>query len=134
MNNQAIVESFCEAWSAMNFAAVIDHLHDDIFYHNIPMQPLHGIDAVRDYLQNAWQFEACEWRLLNIVANGDIVMTERIDEFIIDGNRVSLPLMGVFELLDRKILRWRDYFDLASYRAQLQAAKQHQSPDNNPQL
>ncbi len=122
MNAKAIIESFVETWNRMDFEAIIDALDENVVYHNIPMQALHGRDAVRTYLQGAWRFESVDWRLENIAADGAVVLTERVDNFVINGREVSLPVMGTFEIRNGKIAAWRDYFDLASYRAQLAAA------------
>lgn len=121
---QAIVEKFIDAWNRMDFDAIIEALHRKVLYHNIPMAPLEGREAVREYLRNAWRFEAVNWQTINIASEGDTVLTERVDNFVINGTRVSLPVMGVFEIADDKIVAWRDYFDLASYRAQLAAANE----------
>lgn len=106
----------------MDFDAIVDALGEDVVYHNIPMQALRGRDAVRAYLRDAWRFEAVDWRMLNIATDGNKVLTERVDNFVINGHTVSLPVMGTFEVVDGRITAWRDYFDLASYRRQLQAA------------
>ncbi len=124
MDARAVVEAFVAAWSRMDFDAVIGALSEDVIYHNIPMQPLHGRDAVRSYLKKAWRFDSVDWRLLNIAADGSVVLTERVDNFVIGGRPVSLPVMGAFEVADGRITAWRDYFDLASYRAQLQVASE----------
>jgi limonene-1,2-epoxide hydrolase len=47
------------------------------------------------------------------------VLTERIDHLVVRGTSITLPIMGVFDVQDGLIAEWRDYFDLASYRAQL---------------
>lgn len=117
-----IVEAFVAAWNRMDLDAIVDALHEQIVYHNIPMQPLTGRDSVSDYLRSAWRFDEVNWRMLNIACDGDVVLTERVDDFVINGGDVSLPVMGVFEIREGKIAAWRDYFDLASYRAQLDAA------------
>ena len=122
MDASGVVEAFVAAWNRMDFDAVIDALSEDVIYHNIPMQPLHGRDAVQSYLKKAWRFDSVDWRLLNIAADGSVVLTERVDNFVIEGQPVSLPVMGAFEVADGRITAWRDYFDLAGYRAQLQAA------------
>ena len=54
--------------------------------------------------------------MTNIVGDGAIVLTERLERFKhIKGERddCALPVMGAFELRDGKIIAWRDYFDLA---------------------
>lgn len=117
---RAVVVEFVDAWNRMDFDAIIGALDERIVYHNVPLQPLSGIEAVRDYLQRAWRFDAVDWRVHNIAVDGNVVLTERSDDFVINGQPVSLPVMGTFEVTDGRITAWRDYFDLAGYRAQLQ--------------
>ena len=116
------VRRFIAAWNAMDFDAIIDGLAQDIYYHNMPMEPVVGIDGVREYLRSAWTFSECHWELVNIAVANETVLTERVDAFVINRRSVVLPLMGVFEVHNGKITVWRDYFDLADYRTQLQAA------------
>jgi limonene-1,2-epoxide hydrolase len=62
---------------------------------------------------------ALPWEIRHIVANGAIVLTERIDHFVVGDTRVSVPCMGIFELRDGKIAAWRDYWDLQQFERQL---------------
>src|SRR5437899_2144858 len=48
----------------------------------------------------------------DIVADGDVVLTERVDNFLVGDTRVSVPCMGIFQVRDGKIAAWRDYWDL----------------------
>lgn len=117
-----VVKSFVAAWNRMDFEAIVDALDEHVHYHNVPLEPLDGREAVRAYLEKAWRFDEVDWQLTNIAADGDIVLTERVDNFVINGRPVSLPVMGTFEIRNGRIVAWRDYFDLAGYRAQLDAA------------
>ena len=119
---EQIVRDFVQAWNEMSFNDVVSYLADDIFYHNIPMEPVSGIVAVTDYLKSAWIFSECNWQILNIVSEAQVVLTERIDDFVINSSPVSLPVMGTFEIKDSKISIWRDYFDLTTYQEQLSRA------------
>ena len=116
-----VVRSFIAAWNANDLERVLAHLHDEVVYHNMPLQPLHGLTAVRAYLQGVGRFDWIDWKLLALAESGDKVLTERIDDFSLRGTPVSLPLMGIFEIDGGRIRAWRDYFDLASYRRQLPA-------------
>jgi limonene-1,2-epoxide hydrolase len=51
--------------------------------------------------------------ILNIVAEGNVVLTERIDYLRTDDGTLiaALPVMGTFELRDGQIAAWRDYYD-----------------------
>jgi limonene-1,2-epoxide hydrolase len=62
-----------------------------------------------------------EFRVLHIAAAGDVVLTERVDVFVLPGKIIELPVMGTFELRDGRIAAWRDYFDLNQYMTQLQS-------------
>lgn len=122
MAPQQVVESFVASWNRMDLDGIVAALCEDVSYHNVPLSPIHGRDAVEEYLRGAWRFESVDWQLLHIATSGNVVLTERVDNFTINGCRVSLPVMGVFEVEGGRIAAWRDYFDLADYRAQLAAA------------
>jgi limonene-1,2-epoxide hydrolase len=57
--------------------------------------------------------------MVNIAANGPIVLTERVD--VLSGPWVYLDIWvcGTFEVRDGRIILWRDYFDLAEATAKL---------------
>ncbi len=115
----AIVRSFIAAWNANDLDRVVAHLHPDVCYHNMPVEPIRGREAVRSYLFGKGGFEWVDWKLLALAESGDKVLTERVDDFGLGGRDISLPLMGIFEIESGLIRAWRDYFDLGMYRRQL---------------
>lgn len=119
MSPVQVVEAFVAAWNRMDLDGMLGWLHEEIVYHNVPVEPLHGKAAVSDYLRSRWMFEAIDWEMRNIAATGSTVLTERVDRFVLEGRAVALPVMGAFEIRDDRIVAWRDYFDLAGWRAQL---------------
>jgi len=110
MDAEQVVRAFVDAWNALDWERIYGLMSDDIVYHNMPMRPVVGVDAVRDGFA-AWPVDACEWELLNIATNGDVVLTERVDRFERGTDRIVVPVMGVFEVRDGLIAHWRDYFD-----------------------
>ena len=115
-----VVVDFCAAWSALDFDRIETMLADDLVYHNIPLEPILGRASANAYFRNlAPSLSWCRWELISIAAEGSTVLTERVDHFHRDGRAVALQVMGVFEIERGLIARWRDYFDLASYRNQL---------------
>jgi len=42
------------------------------------------------------------------------VLNERDDRLFIHGRWASLPVAGIFEIVDGRIVLWRDYFDRAT--------------------
>lgn len=119
MTNSEIVTAFVEAWNRMDWDAVVDMLSDDVVYHNIPMAPIEGKEAARAFIVGM-QPEAVDWQILAIAENGDKVLTERVDNFdMAGGKKISLPVMGTFEIENGKISAWRDYFDLPTFTSQM---------------
>jgi limonene-1,2-epoxide hydrolase len=108
-----VVREFCAAVSKRDADLIRPLLADDVVYHNIGMAPSVGIEATIANLQGQWSMFTgiYEFRVSNLAAAGDVVLTERIDEVGGDGSSMAVPVMGVFELRDGRIARWRDYFD-----------------------
>jgi limonene-1,2-epoxide hydrolase len=114
----AIVRAFAAAWDRLDFANILALLAPGIRYENGPLPLLVGHGAVADYLQGAGPFDACRWDLISLAEDGTRVLTERIDHLWVRGTAIRLPVMGVFDVQQGLIHHWRDYFDLAAYRAQ----------------
>lgn len=119
MNNSDIVIAFVNAWNRMDWDQVFELMTDDVVYHNIPMQRIEGKPAAREAIL-AMQPEAVDWQILSIAENGNKVLTERLDDFDMPGGRrLSMPVMGTFEITDGRISAWRDYFDLGTFTRQM---------------
>ena len=118
----AVVRDFCAAWSKGDIDELIDYFTDDAVYHNIPVAPVTGRDAIRSTIEMfTTGVERMEFRVQHVVGSGDVVLTERVDVFVLPGKTIELPVMGTFEVRDGKIAAWRDYFDLNQYMQQLQS-------------
>jgi limonene-1,2-epoxide hydrolase len=115
-----VVTSFCAAWSGLDIDEMMGYFHEDAVYHNIPVDPVAGRDNIRDMIVGftaGW--DRVEFEVRHAVAHGDVVLTERVDHFISPERRVSLPVMGTFELERGLIRAWRDYFDLNQFMSLL---------------
>ena len=108
-----IVRRFCAVWSNVDPDEIAEFFTDDAVYHNIPMDPLTGRNTIKSFIAGfAGGAEQIDFRVRNIVADGDVVLTERVDVFVMPNGKVELPVMGTFEVRDGKIAAWRDYFDM----------------------
>lgn len=123
MTNTEKVERFIAAWEARDLDAMVELVSDDLFYHNIPMDPILGKEGLKQFaapfLSNTTEVK---WDLHHIAENDSgIVLTERTDHFRMKtGKTVSIKVMGVFEFdADGLIYKWRDYFDLAEFQTQM---------------
>ena len=115
-----IVSQFCDQIAAGDAAKAADFFSDDGVYHNIPLDPVNGRDAIRDTIGMFLGMADKVWfETLHTVADGPIVMTERIDHFAQGDRDIALPVMGVFEVNDGKITAWRDYFDMNQFTSQM---------------
>lgn len=115
-----IVRDFCAAWGTKDLEEILGYFTADAVYHNIPMDPVTGIDAIRTTVEGfSVAADKIEFETLHIAANGNVVMTERVDHFISAARTISLPVMGTFEVVDGKIAAWRDYFDLNQFMSQM---------------
>jgi limonene-1,2-epoxide hydrolase len=115
-----IVRDFCAAWERLDKQALLDAFTDDAVYHNIPMQPAVGKEAIAQIITFvlAQGADAIKFDIKHIVAEGDVVLTERVDTFVTGQKEIKLDVMGAFELRDGKIAAWRDYFDMAQWTKQ----------------
>src|SRR4051794_12807946 len=115
-----LVRRFCAAWSDNDLDAIMAFFTDDAVYHNIPVAPVTGRDAIRTTIAGfTGSVESVEFRVLNVAASGNVVLTERVDVFRFPGKSLELPVMGTFEVTGGRISAWRDYFDLNQFMSQL---------------
>jgi limonene-1,2-epoxide hydrolase len=115
-----VVSRFCETWESTDIDAVMAYFTDDAVYHNIPMAPVQGKDAIRATIEGfAGGVDKIEFEVLAIAATGNTVLTERVDRFVGAEKTIALPVMGTFEVVDGQIAAWRDYFDLNQFMSQL---------------
>ena len=114
-STEKIVTDFLAAWPRKNVDELMRYFADDAVYHNIPVPPVEGAAAIRKVFEGFVGAFSIVLDVVNIASSGDLVFTERVDRFDMDGRRFDLPVNGVFELRDGKIVSFRDYFDLATF-------------------
>jgi limonene-1,2-epoxide hydrolase len=120
-----VVRRFCSSWadnlSASELAAFFT---DDAVYHNIPLTPVIGRQAIAKTIDSfirpgAPGIESIQFHVVNIATNGPVVMTERVDVFKLPNKSFELQVMGTFEVSDGKIKAWRDYFDQSQFATRM---------------
>ena len=118
-----VVTRFCAAWTEVDVDAICAFFAPDATYHNIPLDPVQGVEAIRATIEGfTGGVDRIEFRIVNIAAGGSVVLTERVDAFITAARTVELPVMGTFEVDDAgRITAWRDYFDLNQFLSQMNA-------------
>jgi limonene-1,2-epoxide hydrolase len=120
-----VVRRFCAAWSDNAGAAELAAFFTEgAVYHNIPLEPVTGREDIASNIASFLRpgppgIEGIDFRVINIAANGPVVMTERVDVFKLPDKSFELPVMGVFEVSGGKINAWRDYWDMSQFTSRM---------------
>ena len=117
--SEQLVRDFLGAWPRRDLDELMRFFAPDAVYHNVPVAPCVGAAAIRETFAGFLAtMPGIVLDVVHLVANGALVMAERIDRFVMpNGHRFDLPVTGVFEVRDGKIVAFRDYFDLASFES-----------------
>ena len=119
-DTEKIVNDFCKTWNRRNLEEIMAYFADDAVYHNLPVEPAKGKDAIRNTINTFLPGSTyVEFKILHTASSGDIVFNERVDMFEMNGKRIELPVAGVFQVKNGKIALWRDYFDMPSFTKQM---------------
>jgi limonene-1,2-epoxide hydrolase len=112
-----VVNAFMKAFAADDYDTALSYIAPDCEYSNMPegMPKVRGPEGVRAVLGPffAPSLEN-EFIILRQVADGPVVISERLDRHRLATGWVELPVTGVYEVHDGLITVWRDYFDAAT--------------------
>jgi len=92
-----VVRRFCAAWSEdMGADGLAEFFTDDAVYHNMPLAPVTGKENIAHNIDSYIRpgppgIESIAFRIVNIVADGPVVMTERVDTFTVSDKSFALP-------------------------------------------
>ncbi|WP_422023044.1 limonene-1,2-epoxide hydrolase family protein [Pyruvatibacter mobilis] len=119
--NTDVVKAFVAAWNARDFYKLMSFFDAESFYHNLPLDPVTGTEAIRGVLEMFFNSASeIDWVMHGIAETASgTVLTERTDRFLINGQWLELPVMGAFEIDGSTIRAWRDYFDLKKFEADM---------------
>jgi limonene-1,2-epoxide hydrolase len=116
-SNNTLVREFLEAWERRDTEYIVDQFTDDGVYHSIPLAPIVGKPAIREFVAKFADRPPGRLVIHHQVASDNIVMNERTDFITLNGRPVVLPICGVFEIENGRIKAWREYFDLGPAKA-----------------
>ncbi|ANI41480.1 limonene-1,2-epoxide hydrolase family protein [Mycolicibacterium vaccae] len=114
-----LVTEFCAKWATPDPEELSAYFAEDGVYHNIPMEPAVGREAIKAFIADfTGMVDGIDFQVHRQVSSGALVFNERTDVMRFkDGRELSLPVAGVFEIVDGRIASWRDYFDMATVTA-----------------
>ena len=117
-----VVRAFTKAMEAMDFDEGVQYVADNLEYFNGPNPPVTGPAGVRSELEPFFApIEQNEFIIIREAAVGDVVFVERLDRHRIPQGWFELPVTGVYEVKDGKIVYWREYFDLNTIQSAMTA-------------
>lgn len=117
---ETFVRDFLASWGKRDIDLIMSFLAEDAVYHNVPVDPIIGLAEIRKiFVAFLDIFPEAELDPVTVAAKPDLVFAERVDRFTTtQGKKVILPVNGVFVIQNGKIVRFSDYFDLASFERQ----------------
>ena len=75
-----LVSAFCAAWANGDADELMAYFTDDAVYHNVPMDPLEGAEAIRAFLEGFFPSSGgIVFETHHQAANGNVVLNERTD-------------------------------------------------------
>jgi limonene-1,2-epoxide hydrolase len=111
-----VVEALQAANIRRDKAAILALVTSDVEYHyHVGTKPLTGVERLSKFLDRYWAVTSeLVWRIDHHAENGDKLLVEGYEEYVdtTTGKKVAHPYMGIFEMRDGKIAKWRDYFEM----------------------
>lgn len=119
-SNVIIVSDLFAKWgrSFVDLCASLDALSDDCIWMQSSLPDTHGRQAALSLLMGWHQrlgVETIRVEICKIIANESCVASERIDYLLrADGGVIArIPVAGIMDIDNGKIISWREYFDSA---------------------
>lgn len=108
-----VVVAFLDAWARSDVDGALDLVDDEIEYINVGLPAVHGRDRLELLARPVMRPDRVVFRAhLNYVAvEGDVVLTDRVDELAFRRFASRFWVYGRFVVRDGKITVWRDSFD-----------------------
>jgi limonene-1,2-epoxide hydrolase len=109
--NATLVTDFCAAWLKHDINVLMPYLADTISYRiTETTPPIVGRAAFRDRITAIIsRMSRIEFAVVETMAKGPIVINERRDELVSPQGTRRFHCVGMFFLVDGKIVEWTDY-------------------------
>jgi limonene-1,2-epoxide hydrolase len=114
MTPEQVVRALLAAWDRLDVDEIMSCFASDAVWDNVPIGAVHGTDEIRKAVERyVGPATECRMEILNLASEGDVVLTERVDHFVLGGRDLHGRVMGAFEVDGDTIVAWRDYFQLS---------------------
>jgi limonene-1,2-epoxide hydrolase len=108
-----IVVDFLDAWKRYDLDAALDLVTEDLVYTNVSLPTIHGRDRLERLARELIRPDRIGFTayLHHVATDGDVVLTDRMDELHFRRFASRFWVYGRFVVRDQKIAVWRDSFD-----------------------
>lgn len=126
-----VADDMIDAWNTMEWDRAFDLFAEDGALHSVMIEPVVGREAIRKRLTPLVEnLDRIELQIRNMGLVDDVVMFERVDDFVYKGKHSRIPVVGVMEISGGKIDEWREYYDKASLVAALNPEEEASTIEN----
>lgn len=112
-----LVRRFLELLQDGEVDAASELLADDVDYINVSLPTIRGRERTRRALSTAFGLPGAGFEVYihKISVDGSSVLTERTDVLIYGPVRIQIWVWGRFDVVDGRIVMWKDYFDWLNF-------------------
>ena len=121
-----IVQAFLASWASHDISKIMAFISDDCYYKNVPSLSgpnpvISGHQAISAFLAPFFVKEPLTvpskffTEVKNVVAGGEGVALERVDNFEFGSTKIAVPVAAMFRVKNGKITYWVDYFDSGAF-------------------
>lgn len=114
-----VVTAFMSAMESLDYDSASSFVSETVVYTNMPLGETNGTvigpAGIRSVLEPFFAPTIRnEWIIKSTAVSGSTVFMERLDRHLFANGWAELPVTGVFEVIDGRIVSWREYFDWAT--------------------
>ncbi len=110
----ATAQKMVDAWNRMDWEAVYALFSEDAVMHSVMLEPIVGRENIRQRFSRFTPgLERIELQLAHIGIVDDVVVMERVDDFVYQGKHSRVPVAGILEINNGLVTEWREYYDHA---------------------
>jgi limonene-1,2-epoxide hydrolase len=112
VNPEQVVRAELEALSSLDIDRIMAWFAPEAtFCPGFGYPTYSGVEEVRKVMKGFLKvMTKCDVEIVNLAVAGNVVLTERLDRLVFNGEPHDAPGMGAFEIAGDKITAWRDYF------------------------
>ncbi|MDI9917299.1 nuclear transport factor 2 family protein [Rhodococcus sp. IEGM 1379] len=107
-----LVEEMLQIWENLEFDKATALFAEDGVLHSVMQDPHVGRSAIAKRMDthtiNITEMKFCD-RTIGVIDGR--VFVQRVDNFIFQGNRITIPVVGVFSIEHGLITEWLEYYD-----------------------